>query len=96
MKLKLDNLEKMISIILNKYRDVNGNEILIENDYYWDIDENELYSVSNEPKDFSIGQITDDWRTLESSLGSDDLIPYDLQRIASILKVLSVEKPIFI
>ncbi|MBO9675255.1 MAG: hypothetical protein J7577_17540 [Sphingobacteriaceae bacterium] len=96
MKLDLDNLEQMLSVILKKYREVNGNNLVIENDYYWEFDENEVYNVNNEPSSFLIGQITDDWETLKSSFSSDDLLPYDLQRIANILKALSIEKPIYI
>lgn len=96
MKIKLDSIEQMISIILKKYKNINGDEIEIESDYYWTFDENEIYNVNEEPKDFSIGQLTDDWETLKHSFNSDNLIPYDLQRIASILKALSIEVPIFI
>jgi len=96
MKLNLDNIEQMISTILLKYKEFHGNEIEIESDYYWRIDEKETYDVNKEPRDFSIGQLTDDWETLQKSLQSDDLIPYDLQRISNMLQALSIEKPIFI
>lgn len=96
MKLNLDNIEQMISAVLLKYKEFHGNEIEIESDYYWKIDEREIYDVNKEPGDFSIGQLTDDWKTLQKSLQSDDLIPYDLQRISNMLQALSIEKPIFI
>lgn len=96
MKVELEDIERMISSILLKYREFHGNEIEIENDYYWKVDENEVYVLDTDPKDFSIGQLTDDWKTLQHSFESDDLIPYDLQRISNILTALSIEKPIFI
>ena len=96
MKLKLEDIEQMISTVLLKYRELHGNEIEIENDYYWSFDENELYVFDEEPRDFSLGQLTDDWETLQNSFKSGDLVPYDLQRISNILVALSIEKPIFI
>ncbi len=95
MKIRLEEIEQMISVILTKYREVNGNEIIIQSDYYWELDESEIYNVNEEPRDFSIGQISDDLDNLKKSFLSDDLVPYDLQRLAIILKTLSIEKPIY-
>lgn len=94
MRVKLEDIEQMISTILLRYKEVYGNEIEIENDYYWAFDEKEIYAVNEEPKDFSIGQLTDDWGTLQHNFKSDDLIPYDLQRVSNILTALSIEKPV--
>ncbi|MBB2145781.1 hypothetical protein GM921_09805 [Pedobacter sp. LMG 31464] len=94
MKIKLADLEKMLSTILLNYKEMYGNEIKIENDYYWAFDEKEIYTINEEPNDFSLGQLTDDWETLQHNFKSDNLIPYDLQRISSILTALSIEKPI--
>ncbi len=96
MKIKLEDLEQMISAIFLKYKEFYGNEIEMENDFYWKLEENEIYTPSTQPIDFSLGQLTDDWETLQNSFKSDYLIPYDLQRISNILTALSIEKPIFI
>ncbi|NQX38117.1 hypothetical protein SAMN05421820_101124 [Pedobacter steynii] len=95
MKIKLEDIEQMISVLLLRYKEANGNEIEIENDFYWDFASNEIYNPMEEPKDLSLGQLTDDWDTLRHSFLSDNLIPYDLQRISNILKALSIEKPIY-
>ncbi len=56
---------------------------LRKNDYYWDIDTNEIYNPYKDPKDFSLGQLSDDWKTLLDSSASDSLIPYDLERVST-------------
>lgn len=94
MRVKLEDIEQMISTILLRYKEVYGTEIEIENDYYWAFDEQEIYTLDDEPKDFALGQLTDDWETLQHNFKSDDLIPYDLQRVSNILTALSIEKPI--
>lgn len=96
MKVKLDSIEQMLSVILLRYKELYVNEIEIENDYYWRLDEKEIYTLDEEPKDFTIGQLTDDWETVQHNFKTDDLIPYDLQKISSILTALSVEKPVLI
>ena len=95
MKVKLEDIQQMISAILLNYKEVCGSEIELENDYYWKVDEKEIYAVNAEPKDFSLGQLTDDWETLQNSFKSDDLVPHDLQRLSNILTALSIEKPIY-
>lgn len=95
MKIKLEEIEQMVSTLLSEYRKTVGSEIEINNDFYWDFSSNEIYNPNEEPKDLSLGQLTDDWETLKDSFASDNLIPYDLQRVSNILKALSIEKPIF-
>lgn len=94
MKIDLDKLEQAISILLSQFKKNTGNEIEIKNDFYWDMSTEDIYNPYIEPKNVSLGQLTDDWQTLEKSVNSNSLIPYDLQRISNILKVISVENPI--
>lgn len=94
MRVKIEVIEQMISTLLLRYKEVYGNEIEVENDYYWAFDEKEIYNVNEKPKDFSLGQLTDDWETLQSNFKTDDLITYDLQRISNILTALSIEKSV--
>jgi hypothetical protein len=76
MKVKLEDMEQMISIILRQYKEFYADEIEMKNDFYWKLDENELYAPNMEPRDFSLGQLTDDWDTLQNSAKSGDLVPY--------------------
>jgi len=68
-----------------------GSEIEISNDYYWDISQDELYSPYEEPKNITLGQLSDDLEEVQRLAKSDDAIMYDLKRLSNILKVLSIE-----
>lgn len=95
MKVNIDELQKITLLLLSNLREQMGNEIELENDFYWDISSNELYKPYDEPKDISLGQLSDDLMEVQKlTSSSDEAIPYDLKRIAEILKALSIENPV--
>jgi hypothetical protein len=49
----IDDLQKTISLLLMKLKEREGITIELKNDYYWDIDSNELYNPYEQPKDFA-------------------------------------------
>lgn len=95
MKIKIDELQKITTILLSKLKERKGNEVEIESDFYWDISSTQLYKPYSDPSDISLGQISDDIKEVRRLLNSEDeSIPYDLKRIAEIIKVLGIENPI--
>jgi hypothetical protein len=93
MKVNIDDIEKITSLLLSKLKESKGNEIEINNDFYWDISEDQLYSPYEEPKNITLGQLSDDLEEVQRLAKSDDAIIYDLKRVSQILKVLSIENP---
>jgi len=91
MKVKIDDIEKVASLLLSKLKESKGNEIELNNDFYWDISEEELYNPYQDPKNITLGQLSDDLEEIQRLIKSDDAITYDLKRLASILKALSIE-----
>lgn len=91
MKVNIDEIQKITSLLLSKLKESKGNEIEISNDYYWDISQDELYSPYEEPKNVTLGQLSDDLEEVQRLIKSDDAIMYDLKRLSNILKVLSIE-----
>ena len=94
MKINIDEVHKITSLLLTKLKESNGNEVEIKNDYYWDISGDELYNPYEEPKDITLGQLSDDLGEIQRLIESDDAIMYDLNRLGNILKILSFEYPI--
>jgi len=91
MTIKLDEIEKITLLLLSKLREKNGNEIALKNDYYWSIPADDMYNPYQEPKHITVGQLSDDLANVQRLCESpDDAISYDLERIASILKALSL------
>lgn len=93
MKINIDKLQWIITLLLLKLKEGKGNEIELENDFYWDISEKELYNPYEMPQNISLGQLSDDLEEVERLLKSDDAISYDLKRVSNILKSLSIENP---
>ena len=94
MKVNIDEIQKITSLLLLKLKKSVGNEIEINNDYYWDISNEELYNPYEEPKNITLGQLSDDLDEINRLLQFDDAIMYDLKRITGILKTLSLENPV--
>lgn len=94
MKIKIDEILEIVTLLLLKLKNEKGNEIELDSDFYWDISSDKLYNPYNEPNDLSLGQLSDDLAELyRLSKSRDKAIAYDLKRIAEILKVLSIENP---
>jgi len=92
--IRLNEIESILTLLLTDLKEKFGNEIAIENDYYWEISAGELYNAYNEPENFTIGQLSDDMQELRRLQNSENIIAYDLNRISRILKAISVENPI--
>lgn len=93
MRINIDKLQWITSFLLLKLKEEKGNEIELQNDFYWDISEKELYNPYEKPQNISLGQLSDDLHEVNRLLKSDDAITYDLKRISNIIKALSIENP---
>ncbi len=91
MNVKIDDLLLITSLLLSKLKEEKGNEIEINNDFYWDISNEEIYNPYKEPENITLGQISDDLEELQGLLKSKEAFSYDLKRLSSIFKVLSLE-----
>jgi hypothetical protein len=91
MKISVDEIQKITSLLLSRLKESRGDEIEVTNDYYWDISDEELYNPYEEPKNITLGQLSDDIEEIQRLVNSDDVIMYDLKRLAVIFKAISVE-----
>jgi hypothetical protein len=94
MDINISQLQNIISLMMKSLKERYGDDVELQNDFYWNISSDEIYNVSENPKSLTIGQITDDFFTLKNAFNTDSLTPYDLQRVANILKAISIEYPI--
>jgi hypothetical protein len=90
MKIKIIELKEIIDNIIERLKDVFGDEIIIENeDYYWVIPEDEIFNPYEKPKLDSLGQITDDWEDLRRLIDKKDIpLSNDLILLGSILQAI--------
>ena len=90
MKIKVNELEKVLSILLTELKEHNGEEIEIDKeDYYWSITKDELYNPYEEPKKLTIGQLSDDIEHV-NKLAANNLPPvsYDFVKLSSIFQII--------
>ncbi len=93
MKVNIDKIQQIAFLLFEKLKESNGVEIELKSDYYWCFNQEEIYDPYENPKNLTLGQLSDDLNELHNSLLSDDLVSYDLRRLARILEALSIEKP---
>jgi hypothetical protein len=91
MKINISEIQNITTILLTKLSVSKGNEIELENDFYWDISTTEIFNPYAPPKDISLGQLSDDIDAIKSGLKEDSVIPYDIKRLGYILIALSAE-----
>ncbi len=90
MKISIEDLESLFQKLKAELIIHFGNEVEIKaEDFYWEVDESEMYNPSQKPTDLSLGQLSDDWNDL-LRLKDDDEIPisWDLRRLAAILQAI--------
>jgi hypothetical protein len=61
-------------------------------DYYWDFAKQQRYDPYQEPTEFSLGQLSDDWTELQKiQSGEASTIAYALVWLASVLRAVGEE-----
>lgn len=94
-QIRIDDLQKAIILLLSNFKTNIGEVIEIENDFYWDIPSKELYNPYEEPKQLTLGQLSDDINEVQRLANEpSSAISYDLKRISNIIKAMSIENPI--
>ncbi len=66
-----------------------GDAVIINQDHFWSIPADELYDVSKEPIDLTIGQLSESWQHLRNLLADQDrIVGYHLVWLADILRAI--------
>ena len=61
----------------------------VKMEHYWLIPGKDSYDNYEHPKEFSLGKLSDDWQNLQKvATGEVGVIPYDLVRLAAVLRAL--------
>ena len=94
MTINLDDLEKIILLLIKKMKQSKGDTLEIVNDYYWDVPKEVLYNPYKEPENITLGQLSEDLIEIQKVIEGKEPIVYDLKRVSCILKALSIENPI--
>ncbi|BAP33324.1 transcription-repair coupling factor [Chryseobacterium sp. StRB126] len=88
--INISDIRKLINILSDKLEKLEDkNVVVLEDDLYWNILDEELYSPYHEPAQLTMGSVSEDWEFLQKVVnGEREMIDYDLYKLASILKFL--------
>lgn len=94
VRLQTRELQSLITKILSAYLDelYPTQEVLIEEDYFWNIEKESLYDIYNDPKELNLGSLHDVVMELKELANQNNTyIPnnIDIRRISFLLRYLS-------
>lgn len=91
-QIDVPELLALCRIVLEKTIEQGAREVSLERDFYWSIAPGQRYYVYDEPRDFSIGQLSSDLEGLRSLAREDGFIPPNaLVWLARIIEALGDE-----
>jgi hypothetical protein len=89
MQIHTSELKIAMKKLISHLEDTNHQSIEISNDFYWDISEDERYNMEENPKDFLVGQITEDWDFIQQIIkGQNEPTSYALVWLGKILQAI--------
>jgi hypothetical protein len=68
MKVTTDEVRRAAMALLTHLDETGQSEVEIEEDFYWHIPEQERYDTYAKPKEFTVGQLSDDWAEIQAIL----------------------------
>lgn len=89
MKVRVSELRQATNLLLDHLERSGHTEIEMETDYYWSIPNEKLYSVSEEPSDFTVGQLSEDLQNVRAVIGGKrPPIAYALVWVSTLLRFI--------
>ena len=89
LKVNVDDLRRMSDTLLSYLEKTDRTEFEIPHDYYWWIDQEEVYDPQRDPKVEQLGQLSEDWTRLsEIAAGDEPPIGYALVWLSAVLRVV--------
>jgi hypothetical protein len=89
LRIELDDLVRALQALIQHVKEQHQGPVEISDDYYWEINQEQLYDPTKGPSDFSLGQLSDDWQRLSQILvGEAPPVGYALVWLSSILRAV--------
>lgn len=84
--LDVRKLKESIDVIFDHIIDSGIDQIIIENQYYWQVEESQEYDFQNEPEGYAVGDLFDDLATVDRVLmNKESAVSYTLTELAPIV-----------
>lgn len=91
IKVKMDEIESIFMLLIQRAKNDWIEVIDLETDYYWVITTDEWDDFKSDPSPKPVvGSLYDDWESLKKILSGEHIVTYlDYERFASILRAIS-------
>lgn len=87
MEIELRQLRDVVNKLLDHVIATRGvTKVELGKNFYWNIQEDELYKVKNKPTELDIGSLEDDWELVSGLLKADKPVAYQLTEVAPLLR----------
>ncbi|MFG6095941.1 hypothetical protein SPB21_11845 [Leptothoe sp. ISB3NOV94-8A] len=94
MKISIDSLQQCTEVLFNHLKELGIDSIELDEDFYWEIVDDNRYNPYEQPKEFSLGELSSDWKNLEKIVaGEEEPIGYGFVWLSSLVKLLGKKKP---
>lgn len=89
MNIPLPALRAVTERLFQHLESLGVRSVDLDQDYYWHIDQEELYRPEKDPAKLSMGQLSDDWDELEKiRSGKSPPISYAFVWLAAVLRAM--------
>lgn len=89
MEIRIEDLKSVTDKLISHLQELGVETVDISADYYWYIEEDEVYSPGRKPTQIHLGQLSDDWSELQRLLlGGRDPLAVDLVTLSTILRAI--------
>ncbi len=65
--MKVSQIREITQVLLDWFEQQAPEEIDFDADYYWMIPSEEIYRLDKDPQEFTLGQLTDEWKELQKT-----------------------------
>ncbi len=91
--LKIQSLKKILDRVIHSLEQ-ESSELKFEENLYWEIKESDIFNMEKEPKDFYVGNLSEDISEIEEILKSNEyLLPeFILPKLANLFQAYVVTK----
>lgn len=89
MEVNIDRLRAVANALLSHLEDHGAKSVTLSEDYYWNVPAAVRYDRYEEPKELTVGQLSDDMAELTRMInGERPIVGYGLVWLAAILRRL--------
>jgi hypothetical protein len=85
-------LRRVFDLLVTHVSSNSGPTVTIKEDYYWSIERSLRLNPYVVPAEFTVGQLTDNWQTLQS-MNDSNVISYGLVWLAEVLREIGESNP---